>query len=130
MINERENKTGARERESKNKENETEENGKRERRKARESGGEGERAKKRKRGLSFASSHYVSHHSCFLSHSVSPLFISQSILYSLSQILYSSVSLFPTHSFANFCSLLTVFIALNHILIPPPCYNKLRIKNI
>ena len=115
---------------AKNKEKEREEKGKEERLKARESRGEGERAKNRKSEPSFASSHYVSHHCSFLSHSVSSLFISQSILNSLSQIFYSSVSLFPNHSFANFCSLLPVFIALNHILIPPPCYNKLRIKNI
>ena len=119
MINERERTRQEREKErAKNKGKEREEKGKVERRKGRESGGEGEEAKNRKRELSFASSHYVSLHFSFLSHSVSLLFISQSILNSLSQILYSSVFLFPTHSFANFCSLLPVFIALNHILIP------------
>ena len=58
------------------------------------------------------------------------LFISKFILNLRSLNLYSSVSLFPTLSSSNSCSLLPLFISLNYILIPPPCNDKLRIKNI
>ena len=134
MINERENKTKARGRESKKqKERERE----REKIKGREKDGKGERVEVRESEQRTERGNYLSlllimSHTIplsFLTRSL-PLFISQSFLNSLSPILYFSISLFPTHSFTNSCSLLPVFIALNHILIPPPCYNKLRIKNI